>query len=180
MKIKHLFVLASLVFSIQVFGETEKEKKSLKRPPVKTSPTPAEKCELSIDATDSMQYQVDGKKLEKIEVPSKCKIFKVSMKHTGKLQKQVMGHNFVLTLTKDAMTVNSEAMKLGPSKDYLPDMKVEPFKSKVIVSADKLIGAGESVIVNIDPKKLKKKEDYTFFCTFPGHFAMMQGKLSLN
>jgi azurin len=88
-----------------------------------------------------------------------------------------MGHNFVLTTAGDAEKVNSAAMAQGPAKDYLPDMNIEPFKTKVIALSHKLLSGGDSEDVKIETKSLKKGGDYKFFCTFPGHFAMMSGKL---
>ena len=138
------------------------------------------KCDLNIEATDQMQYQVDGKKLESITIPAKCPHFTVNLKHGGKLPKQVMGHNFVLTASKDASDVYNEAVRLGPDKDYLPNRNAAPFKGKVLAAGDRLLAGGESEVIKIQSSALKKGGDYTFFCTFPGHFGMMQGKLSVN
>ncbi|MCP4237751.1 MAG: azurin, partial [Aestuariibacter sp.] len=39
----------------------------------------------------------------------------------------------------------------------------------------KIIGGGEQDTVTFDMSKLSSAEDYTFFCSFPGHFAIMKG-----
>jgi len=38
-----------------------------------------------------------------------------------------------------------------------------------------VIGGGETARVRFSTKGLQKGGDYTFFCSFPGHFAMMKG-----
>ncbi|MBP6218754.1 MAG: azurin [Oligoflexales bacterium] len=138
----------------------------------------AAECSIVVEGTDSMQYQQNGKKLETITAPSNCpnNAFTVTLKHVGKLAKQIMGHNLVVTASGDAATINTEAMKLGPTKNYLADVTVEPFKTKVLATAMKLLGGGESEDIKVDMTRFKKGGDYTFFCTFPGHFSMMQGK----
>jgi azurin len=40
-----------------------------------------------------------------------------------------------------------------------------------------VIGGGQTTSVTFSTAKLAKGGDYTFFCSFPGHFAMMKGKL---
>lgn len=176
MKIRCLSLVVASLFmsSLSVHAADKKAKAKDKK-----AEASAAECAITVEGTDQMQYQQAGKKLESITVPTNCPqhMFTVTLKHVGKLPKQVMGHNFVLTATSDAKAVNDEAVKLGPSKDYLVDMKVEPFKSKVLASATKLLAGGESEDIKIDTSHLKKGADYTFFCTFPGHFTMMQGKL---
>ncbi|WP_258391470.1 plastocyanin/azurin family copper-binding protein, partial [Stenotrophomonas maltophilia] len=39
----------------------------------------------------------------------------------------------------------------------------------------KLIGGGKTTHVRFSTQGLQKGGDYTFFCSFPGHFAMMKG-----
>ena len=46
-------------------------------------------------------------------------------------------------------------------------------------SPTKVIGGGESDSVTFDVSKLAAGQDYTYFCSFPGHFAMMKGTLKL-
>lgn len=171
-------VLVSLFMNSLPINAAEKKAKE-KKPAAEAS---AADCALIIEGTDQMQYQVGGKPLKTMTVPTNCPqhTFTVTLKHVGKLPKQVMGHNFVVSATSDAKSINDEAVKLGPSKDYLVDMKLEPFKTKVIATAMKLLAGGESEDIKIDTSRLKKGGDYTFFCTFPGHFTMMQGKLEVK
>lgn len=129
----------------------------------------ADDCEVTIEGTDAIKYSVNS-----IEVPASCEEFKVTLKHVGKMPKASMGHNFVLGLSSDMAAINSDGLKAGPSTDYL-----KPDDSRIIAKTD-MIGGGESTSVTIPVNKLKKDESYTYFCSFPGHSALMKGELKLG
>ena len=131
-------------------------------------PAMAAECAATVDSTDAMQFTTKS-----LEVPASCKEFKVTLKHVGKLPKNVMGHNFVLSKPADVNGINADGMKAGADADY-----VKAGDSRVI-AASKLIGGGESTSVTIPVAKLKAGEDYTYFCSFPGHAALMKGTLTL-
>lgn len=126
----------------------------------------AKTCEFTIDGNDAMQYST-----KEIAVGKDCTEVKVTLKHVGKLPKSAMGHNWVLTTDKDAQAVQTAAMQAGPGKDYLPA------GDKRIVAHTKLVGGGESDSVTFKVADLKKGESYKYFCTFPGHSALMSGVL---
>ena len=48
-----------------------------------------------------------------------------------------------------------------------------------VVAHTKIIGGGESDSVSFAPAKLATDGSYTFFCSFPGHSALMKGTLKL-
>lgn len=126
----------------------------------------AKDCSIEIQSSDMMRYD---KKI--INVNNSCKSFKILLKHSGKLPKNVMGHNIVIIKTDDLNKVTSKiSMAHGLKKGYLPEIEEVIFKSEVI-------GGGEETILEINPSKLKNGIDYTFFCSFPGHFAIMKGKI---
>jgi azurin len=52
---------------------------------------------------------------------------------------------------------------------------IPPGKAAMILAQTKLLGPGESE--TIDFKAPTQPGEYPFLCTFPGHFAMMKGKL---
>lgn len=174
-----LVLIAGLSLSAHVFAADAKKPEAKKE--VKKEEATV-KCDVVLEGTDMMSYQMNGAKATDINVPSGCKTFTVMLKHVGKLPKTAMGHNFVLTKAADADAINAEAMKQGPTKDYLVDMKKEPAKSKVIAMSSKLLSGGESenIKVEIEKHKMTKGGDYTFFCTFLGHYANMKGKFILN
>jgi len=132
------------------------------------TPLWAADCSATIDGNDAMQYDQKS-----ITVPKTCKQFTVTLKHTGKLAKASMGHNWVLSTAADEQAVIADGMKAGPEQNY-----VKPGDTRVIAHT-KLIGGGESDSVSIPVTKLKAGESYAYFCTFPGHAALMKGTLTL-
>lgn len=123
-------------------------------------------CELEIGSTDQMTY--DKKELT---FDSTCGTVTVNLLHKGKLGKEIMGHNWVLVATPDKQAVLDAALKAGVATQYVPK------DDKRILAASDLIGGGGKTSVKVDVAKLKKGGDYTFVCTFPGHSALMTGKV---
>ena len=64
-------------------------------------------------------------------------------------------------------------MSAGVDHDYLP--KDDPR----ILAHTKLVGGGESTSVTFKTDGLAGK-DLTFFCSFPGHFALMKGSFKVG
>ncbi|MCR6663888.1 MAG: plastocyanin/azurin family copper-binding protein [Luteimonas sp.] len=58
----------------------------------------------------------------------------------------------------------------GIANSYLPAGDAR------VLAYTRVIGGGESDTITFSTAKLKKGEDYTFFCSFPGHWAIMRGK----
>jgi azurin len=132
------------------------------------SPLWAADCTATIDGNDAMQYDQKS-----ITVPKTCKQFTVTLKHTGKLPKASMGHNWVLGKAADESGIIADGMKAGADQNY-----VKPGDTRVIAHT-KLIGGGESDSATFPVSKLKAGESYAYFCTFPGHAALMKGTLTL-
>lgn len=126
----------------------------------------ANTCKLDIAANDQLQF--DKKELT---IGADCTEVKLTLTHTGKLPVAQMGHNWVVAGSADWQAAAQEGMTQGLDKNYLvPDDK------RVLVQTP-MIGGGESTSVTFDVSTLKKGGDYTFFCSFPGHWAVMKGKL---
>ena len=49
-----------------------------------------------------------------------------------------------------------------------------------VLAHTKVVGPGQSDTVSVDVAKLKAGESYTFFCSFPGHAAVMKGAFKLG
>ena len=134
-----------------------------------STPLLAAECATTIEGSDAMQFNKST-----ISVPKTCKTFKVTLKHTGKLPVTAMGHNWVLSHASDEAGVVADGMKAGAPNSY-----EKPGDTRIIAHT-KLIGGGESDTATIDVSKLKTGEKYAYFCTFPGHAALMKGTLSLG
>ena len=133
------------------------------------TPLWAADCATTIEGNDAMQFN-----LKTIEVPSSCKDFTVTLKHTGKLAKNVMGHNWVLSSAADEAGINADGMSAGLDNNY-----IKPGDTRVIAHT-KVVGAGESDATTFAVSKLKAGESYAFFCSFPGHAALMKGTLTVK
>ncbi len=125
-------------------------------------------CSVEIEGNDAMQFNKNA-----ISVPQSCKQFTVKLKHAGKLPKTAMGHNWVLTKTADMQGASADGMAAGAEKNYVKD------GDKRVIAHTKLLGGGESDAVTFPVASLKAGEAYTYFCSFPGHSALMKGTLAL-
>ena len=130
------------------------------------APAAAKTCDLGIEGNDAMQYSK-----KELTIGKDCTEVKLTLKHTGKLPKSAMGHNWVLTSEKDLPAVQTATMQAGASKDYMVA------GDKRIVAHTKLLGGGESDTITFKVSSLKKGETYKFFCSFPGHSGLMNGVL---
>lgn len=129
-------------------------------------PAMAATCETVIEGNDAMQFN-----LKEITVDKSCEKYTVTLKHVGKLPVSAMGHNWVLTTTENMEAAAKDGMAAGAANGYL-----KPDDDRVIAHTD-MIGGGEESSVTFDVNKLSADQDYTYFCSFPGHWAIMSGKV---
>jgi azurin len=129
----------------------------------------ADDCSVTVDGNDAMRFDKD-----EIFVDRSCKEFTINLTHSGKLAKNVMGHIIVITKTEDARPAANDAIAAGLDNQY-----VKPDDERVIAFTD-IIGGGEKTSVTFKVDKLKADEDYTFFCSFPGHISLMKGTVTLK
>ncbi|QSX77905.1 azurin [Agrilutibacter solisilvae] len=126
-------------------------------------------CATHIEGTDAMQFNVSS-----ITIPASCKTFTIHLKHTGQMPVAAMGHNVVIAKTADVQGIATDGMAAGAAAHY-----VKPDDARVVAHSD-VIGGGQSTSVTFDPGKLKSGGPYEFFCSFPGHVAMMKGSISVE
>lgn len=129
----------------------------------------ADDCSVTIDSTDAMKFDRN-----EIVIDKSCKEYTINLTHSGQLAKNVMGHNIVITKTADSRAVASDAIAAGLDNNY-----IKPGDDRVIVFTD-IIGGGGKTSKTFSVDKLKAGEEYTFFCSFPGHIAIMQGTVSVK
>jgi len=123
-------------------------------------------CTISLKGDDAMKFD-----LREATVSASCATVTVELTHTGKLPVAAMGHNVVITSTADLAAVARDGVKAGTANDY-----VAKDDARVIVHTA-LIGGGATTRVSFPGRKLTAGGDYSFFCSFPGHSALMKGKL---
>ena len=138
-------------------------------PAVATGSKPATvgDCATTITSNDAMQYDADS-----IAVPATCTQFTITLKHAGTMAVNVMGHNLVIAKESDIAGIAADGMAVAPEH-------VKPDDARVIAHT-RMIGGGESASVTFDVAKIKDGGPYKFFCSFPGHFALMQGSLQVQ
>ena len=125
----------------------------------------ADECVIEVGVADNMNFVPATLEISKTSCPSVT----VNLTHSGGLQKSIMGHNWVLSTTADSQAVANAGWGAGLDNQYLP-----PGDARVIASTD-VIGGGESTSVTFDTAGLTAGGDYTFFCSFVGHYAIMKG-----
>ncbi|MAT90203.1 MAG: azurin [Flavobacteriaceae bacterium] len=92
----------------------------------------------------------------------------LNFRHVGKMDKLVMGHNFVLLKQGTDITEFAiKASEAGQDEDWIPEGG-----ANVIVHTE-MIGGGQSTSITFDAPEAGT---YDFICSFPGHAALMKGK----
>ena len=132
------------------------------------TPAFAQQCEVTIGSTDQMTYLQDH-----ISVSRSCKQFTVTLQHTGRMPAAAMGHNWVLSKTSDVPGIATDGIAAGSANSFLKTGDTR------IIAHTRLIGGGESSKVTFNVSELSPDENYTFFCSFPGHSALMKGQIKL-
>lgn len=164
--ISYVFMLASLSFMVSCGGGGEEKKDS--KEPIKIGASESNKksdsntVNLGLTGNDLMKY-------DKTEFRVKAgQEVTLTLRHIGKMELLVMGHNFVLLKQGvDLATFGQDATLAGKEKDWIPN------DGKDIIAHTKMIGGGQSTSVTFtapDPGT------YDFLCSFSGHWATMKGK----
>lgn len=115
--------------------------------------------EIVIESNDQMKFNMSEIKVKEGDT------IKLTLKHVGKLPAAAMGHNWVLLAADADMASFAQAAIQARDNDYIP---AEGF----IVYTD-LIGGGEETTIEFEAPAAG---EYTFICSFPGHYALMNGK----
>jgi len=128
----------------------------------------AAETKVEITGNDQMQYNIKA-----FEVTEGEKVV-LSFKHIGQLPKVAMGHNVVIL--KSGTVIPTFASKCAPAKDndYIP--KDEESTGQMIAHT-KMLGGGESDEITFTAPAAG---EYPFICSFPGHFAIMQGVMTVK
>ena len=153
-----IFILPLLFFSCQ---NTNEKKESEMKSSAKEQITLEKEINIILNSDDLMRFD---KNILLVQSGQKITL---TLNHIGKMDKLIMGHNFVL-LKKDVDVIAfAEKAVLAKNNEYIPE------GDEVIVYT-KLLGGGESDTITFDAPE---KGYYTYLCTFPGHWGLMKGKL---
>lgn len=125
-------------------------------------------CEQVIEGNDMLQFN-----LKEMKVSAACSSVTVTLKHTGVMAAEIMGHNWVLTSDADFMPVATAAAGAGLENNYVP------VGDDRVLAATSIIGGGEETSVTFSIGSFSAGDDYTFFCSFPGHYAIMKGSFKV-
>lgn len=160
-KITMLTLVSLLLFNCG--GEAKKEEKKqiqLKSSTPTSTTEAAEGTLLSIEGNDLMKYN-------KTELRAKAgQKVTLTLRHTGKMSKEIMGHNFVLLKQGTNMQEFANKAVDARENDYIPE-------GGAAIAHTKMLGGGETDTIVFDAPA---PGTYDFICSFPGHLALMKGK----
>ncbi len=161
--LKHLLLAVFSLALVACGGEEKKEKETK----VKISDTKVEK-KVDENVSKVVITGNDMMKFDKTEIRVKAgKKVKLTLRHIGKMDVNVMGHNVVIL--KQGVDVIAFAAKAATEKanGYIPT------DSKDVIAYTEMIGGGQTTTIEFDAPAAG---EYDFICSFPAHYAMMKGK----
>jgi azurin len=129
----------------------------------------AGECDISLEATASMAFSS-----KEINISKTCKEVNLTLKNTGNMPKAAMGHNVVISKKADMQAVLADGSAAGLSKNFVKE------NDDRVIAHTAVLGGGESATVKFKTDKLNSKESYAFYCSFPGHSAVMNGVVKIN
>lgn len=154
--------LSLLLFMSCGQGQKEEKKDGFQYEQAPEKEAASDKAEdgIVITGNDMMQYNT-----KEIRVKAGTMVT-LTLKHIGKLDKQVMGHNWVLLKQgADLISFASQASSAQES-DYIPE------DTEDVIAHTKMLGGGQTDTITFEAPA---PGTYQFLCSFPGHFAQMQG-----
>ena len=165
MKIKQ-FLLSILALALMACGNSSEGSSSSdnenKKKPVEAVVNKDGLTIVTMESNDQMRFN-----LNEIKVKS-GNIVELKLLHVGQLDKKIMGHNFVLL--KAGVDINDFAKKALKAKEN----EYIPVDSEDVLAHTEMIGGGEETSITFEAPE---SGTYDFVCSFPGHVALMNGKL---
>ncbi len=162
--------IVACLFSLAIIscGDGKKEKKEEKFQYEQESTSASKASDAEEDQNTVVITANDMMKFNKSEIRVKAgQKVTITLKHVGKLDKKVMGHNLVILKQDVDLVEFATAATAATENDYIPE------GTDAVVAHTKLLGGGESDTIEFEAPA---PGTYDFLCSFPGHFAAMQGK----
>lgn len=152
-------------------GEKKEEEEKITigdQPRTENATTSSSTASADDSVTEVMLTGNDQMKFDKNEIRVKAgQTVRLTLEHVGTMEKNVMGHNFVLlTQGTDINQFGQEAVNAADN-DYIPQ------NSDKVIANTKMLGGGESTTIEFEAPAAGT---YDFICSFPGHYAVMRGK----
>ena len=126
-------------------------------------------CSTVIEGNDAMQFNVGS-----ITVPSSCSEFTITLNHTGQMAVVAMGHNVVVSKASDREAIAAAGMGAGVDGNYVPADDAR------VIAHTELVGGGGTTSVTFPVSAIQGSGPYEFFCSFPGHWAVMRGSIQVG
>ena len=166
---KKLILVLTAIAMVSCGEKKEKEQIKLTDQPAETTESVTEEkssqdenvVEITITGNDQMQFNMAEMKVKAGQT------VRVTLKHVGKMDKNVMGHNWVLLAMGTEINEFGGAAVEAKATDYVPANTTQ------VIAHTKLLGGGESDTIEF---VAPAAGTYDFICSFPGHFAIMKGK----
>lgn len=118
---------------------------------------------IELTGNDQMQFNDN---LCKVEAGKEITL---TLKNIGSLPAAAMSHNAVVLARGTDIQAFGQAAVAATETEHIPqDYKLD------VIAHTKMLGPGESDEITFT---LPEAGVYDFLCTFPGHFATMQGKI---
>ncbi|MFT5751947.1 MAG: azurin [Flavobacteriales bacterium] len=165
MKITRVLAMLALTgLMMSCGGETKEEKKEGLKIGAKKEAKKSDSNAINLALTGN-----DFMKFDTTELRAKAgQKVTLTLRHVGKGDIKIMGHNFVLLnqgINIPAFSANAAAA--GQAKDWIPQ------DGKEVIAHTKMIGGGQSTTVTFTAPAAGT---YDFICSFPGHSGLMKGK----
>jgi len=125
-------------------------------------------CSAELTGNDAMKFDKAN-----IEVPKSCKEFTIKLSHSGKLATNVMGHNVVIAKTADIRWRGHRWHGRRPGGRLRETRRCARGGAQ---QGDRRRAEHHGDL----PGGQDHGAPYSFFCTFPGHWAMMKGTLTVK
>lgn len=126
----------------------------------------AANCSIDLVSDDMMKFDKTS-----VTVDASCPEVTINLTHSGKMPAAAMGHNVVISPTDVWQAAAQDGIKGGLDGHY-----VMADDARVIAHTS-IIGGGETTSVSFPGSALSAGTAYTFYCSFPGHWALMKGDL---